>query len=168
MHFLIWIQIWNKIKMRGGGGIEQVNFFTKNPNLKKIGEGGRGRWTDRPKPICPFNFFEVGGITMNKYTSYGPDKLNLWPFYHLTFKCNLDLQPTWTALLLLEDSNCARLFWNPCTNVQLMARTSSIYKHFDIYLTPVTLTFNLPEKLFQSALFLLEGNNCANYYEIHK
>ena len=21
---------------------------------------------NRPKPICPFNFFEVGGITMNK------------------------------------------------------------------------------------------------------
>ena len=27
-----------------------------------------------------------------------------------------------------------------------MARTSSIYDHFDIYLTPLTLTFNLPEK----------------------
>ena len=27
-----------------------------------------------------------------------------------------------------------------------MARTSSIYDHFDLYLTPVTLTFNLPEK----------------------
>ena len=50
--------------------------------------------TNRPKPICPFNFLEVGGITMHKCTSYGPDKLNLWPFYHLTFKCDLDLQPT--------------------------------------------------------------------------
>ena len=27
-----------------------------------------------------------------------------------------------------------------------MARTISIYDHFDLYLTPVTLTFNLPEK----------------------
>ena len=27
-----------------------------------------------------------------------------------------------------------------------MARTSSIYDHFDLYLTPVTLTFNLTEK----------------------
>ena len=35
------------------------------------------RQKNRPKPICPFNFFEVGGITMNKRTSYGPDKLNL-------------------------------------------------------------------------------------------
>ena len=43
-----------------------------------------------------------------------------------------------------------------------MARTSSIYDRFDLYLTPVTLTFNLPEKMFQIALLLLEGNNCAN------
>ena len=33
--------------------------------------------TNRPKPICPFKFFEAKGITMNKCTSYGPDKLNL-------------------------------------------------------------------------------------------
>ena len=25
---------------------------------------------------------------------YGPDKLNLWPFGHLTSKCDLDFQPT--------------------------------------------------------------------------
>ena len=23
-----------------------------------------------------------------------PDKLSLWPFYYLTFKCDVDLQPT--------------------------------------------------------------------------
>ena len=33
---------------------------------------------------------------MHKCRIYGPDKLNLLPFYHLTFKCDLDLQPTWT------------------------------------------------------------------------
>ena len=49
--------------------------------------------TNRAKPICPFNFLEVGGRTMHKCTSYVPDKLNLLPFYHLTFKCDLDLQP---------------------------------------------------------------------------
>ena len=32
-----------------------------------------------------------------------------------------------------------------------MARTSSIYDHFDLQVTPVTLTFNLPEKMFQMA-----------------
>ena len=31
-------------------------------------------------------------------TSYGLDKLNLWPFYHLIIKCDLDLQPTWTNI----------------------------------------------------------------------
>ena len=30
--------------------------------------------------------------SMHKCRSYGPDKLNLWPFYHLTWKCDLDLQ----------------------------------------------------------------------------
>ena len=31
---------------------------------------------------------------------------------------------------------------------------------FDLYLTPMTLTFNLPEQMFQMALLFLEGNNC--------
>ena len=44
-----------------------------------------------------------------------------------------------------------------------MARTSSIYDHFDLYLTPTILTFNLPEKMFQMAR-LLEGNNCAKLF----
>ena len=34
--------------------------------------------------------------SMHKCPTYGQDKLNLWSFYHLTFKCDLDLQPTWT------------------------------------------------------------------------
>ena len=45
-----------------------------------------------------------------------------------------------------------------------MARTGSIYDHFDLYLTPVTLTFNLPEKMFQKTLFPYEGNNCAKLF----
>ena len=45
-----------------------------------------------------------------------------------------------------------------------MARTSSIYDHFDLYLTPMTLTFNQREKMFQMALFLLEDNNCAKLF----
>ena len=69
-------------------------------------------------------------------------------------------------------------------NEQVMAWTSSIYDHFDLYLTPVTLTFNLPEKngskgtfplrgqqnMFQMALFLLEDNNCAKLFfkSMHK
>ena len=51
-----------------------------------------------------------------------------------------------------------------------MARTNSIhvFDHFDLYLTPVTLTFNLPEKIFQMALFLLKDNNLSKIiFEIH-
>ena len=55
-------------------------------------EGGVDGWTDKQAQTN----LPLQGITMNKYTSYGPDKLNLWPIYHLTFKCDLDLQPTWT------------------------------------------------------------------------
>ena len=110
--------------------------------------------------------------SMHNSTSYGPDKLNIWPFWPLFDLCDFDFnlpekKKFQMALLLLEDNNCAKLFWNPCINVQVMARTSSIYDHFDFYLTPVTLTFNLPEKMFQMALLLLEGNNCAKLFEIH-
>ena len=107
---------------------------------------------------------------MHKCTSYGPDMLNSWPFWPLFDPCDPDLQPTLKlfqmTLLLLEDNNCAKLFWNPCINVQIMLRTSSIhvFEHFDLYLTPVTLTFNLFKKMFQMALLLLKGNNYAKLF----
>ena len=60
-----------------------IFLFTKNPNLKKkkktiffVGGGGGGqmdRQTNWPKPIGPFNFFEI----MLQCSSYGPDKLKL-------------------------------------------------------------------------------------------
>ena len=34
--------------------------------------------------------------SMHKCATYDPDKFNLWTFYHLTFQCDLDLQPIWT------------------------------------------------------------------------
>ena len=52
------------------------------------------------------DFFEVGGITMQKCTSYGPDKL----FYHLTFKCDLHLQPTRMALSFSNTTTVQKLF----------------------------------------------------------
>ena len=49
-----------------------------------------------------------------------------------------------------------------------MALVNSIYDHFDLYLTPLTLTFNLPEKMFQMALLRLKGKNCEIlFFEIH-
>ena len=34
-----------------------------------------------------------------------------------------------------------------------MAQKSSIYDHFDLYLTPVTLTFNLPKNVSNGTSF---------------
>ena len=52
--------------------------------------------------------------SINKCTSHGPDKLNIWPFWPLLDPCDLDLQPIWKmfqmALFLLKDNNCAKLF----------------------------------------------------------
>ena len=47
-----------------------------------------------------------------------------------------------------------------------MLLTSSIHvnDHFDLYLTLVTLTFNLPIKMFHMALLLLKGNKCAKLF----
>ena len=39
------------------------------------------------------------------YVSYVPDKLNLLPFYHLTFKCDLDLQPTNLRIFFTKNPN---------------------------------------------------------------
>ena len=92
---------------------------------------------------------------MNKHTTYSLDKLNLWPFSHLTFKCDLKQCRSWgggsnsvdldvtltinlpeqmfqTALLFFENDNCTKLVWNTCINLQLMARPSSVYDHFII------------------------------------
>ena len=82
----------------------------------------------------------------------------------VTLAFNLSEKMFQMALLLLKGNNCTQLFLNPCINVQVMAQTSSIYDHFDLYLISVTLTFNLPEKIFQMALLLLKGNNCTKLF----
>ena len=87
------------------------------------------------------------------------DHFIIWPS-SVTLTFNLRKQMFRTSLLLFEDNNCAKLIWNPCLNAPVMARTSSLYDHFDLYLTPMTLTFSLPEQMFQMALLFLEGNNC--------
>ena len=47
-----------------------------------------------------------------------------------------------------------------------MPRTISlhVFDHFDLYLTPATLTFNLPKTMFQMSLVLLKGNKCAKLF----
>ena len=83
-----------------------------------------------------------------------------WPFYYLTFKCDLDLQLIWTNVSNVSD--WAKLFWNPCINVE--DRTSSIVDHFINWASSETLTFNLPEQMFQMALLLHKNNNCAKLF----
>ena len=78
----------------------------------------------------------------------------IWPS-GMTLTFNLQEQMFQMALLLLKDNNnCAKLYWNPCINVQFMAQMSSIYDHFIIWPSGVTLTFNLPEQMFQMALLI--------------
>ena len=76
---------------------------------------------------------------------YRYDHFIIWPS-SVTLTFNLCEQMFQMALLLLEDNNCAKLFWNPCINVPVMAQTSSIYDHFDLYLTLWPWPFNLPKK----------------------
>ena len=109
--------------------------------------------------------------SINNYISYGPDKLSLWPIYHwpscVTLTFNLPDQMIQLALLLLKMNNCAILFWNPCINIQVIARTSSSYDlFFSFWLSSVTLTFNLPEEMFQMALLILRKTTVPNYFEI--
>ena len=70
--------------------------------------------------------------------------------------------------VLLKENNCAKLFWNPIINVKVMAQTSSIYAyiHFMIWPSRLTLTFNIPEHMFQMALLLVKENNsyCAKLF----
>ena len=84
---------------------------------------------------------------------------------------SFDLQPIeqlfQTVLLFLKENNCAKLFWNPCKNMEIMAWTSSIYDHFFIWPSSVILTFNIPEQMFQMALLLLRELFVPNYHEIH-
>ena len=79
--------------------------------------------TDGPKPICPLNFFEIVGITMHKCSK-------LWPWqaqFMVILSFNLP-----SALLLVKENICAKLFSNIYINVVVMAQTSSIYGHFTI------------------------------------
>ena len=67
--------------------------------------------------------------SMHQCRSYGADKFNLLPFYHLTFKCDLDLPHTWinvsngTAtsqgeqlcqIILKSMRNCRSYGWDKC------------------------------------------------------
>ena len=77
-------------------------------------------------------------------TSSISDHFIIWPL-GVTLTFNLPVQLFQIALLNPKDNNCGKLLWNPCISVKVMALTSSIYDHFIIWSSRVTLTFILPE-----------------------
>ena len=86
------------------------------------------------------------------------DHFIIWPS-SVTLAFNLTEQMFQMTLLLLKENNWAILFWNPCINVEDVARTSSI-----IWPSVVTLIFSLPEQMFQMALLLPKKNNYARFF----
>ena len=86
-----------------------------------------------------------------------------------SLKCDLDLQPTWTNVshgTWRKNNYSAKLFWNPCINVEVMTPEKLNLDHFIVWPSCVTLTFNLLEQMFQIALLLLKENDHANYFEM--
>ena len=77
------------------------------------------------------------------------DNIIVWPS-SVTLTFNLPEQ-------MFQMKNCAKLFWNPSINVDIMAWTSSIYDYFIIWPSTVTRSFKLPEQMFQM-------NNCATFF----
>ena len=57
------------------------------------------------------------------------DHFLIWPS-SVTLTFNLPESMFQMTLFLLKENNCAKLFWNWCTNVEVMALTNSIYDHF--------------------------------------
>ena len=82
-------------------------------------------------------------------------------YVNFTLTFNLPEKNVSNGTLPPRGQQLCKIILYPCINVQVMARTSSIYDHCDLYLTPVT--YNLPAKMFQMALLLLKSNNYANY-----
>ena len=90
----------------------------------------------------------------------------------VTLTFNLPDKMFQMALLLHEDNNCAKLFWNPCKNVQVMARTSSMYDHFDLwllwplpstYLKNVSNSTSRPQEQQLCQIFLQSMHKCTSY-----
>ena len=64
----------------------------------------------------------------------------------------------------LQDNNCAKLFLKSMNKCTIYGPDKRIIWPFDLYLTPVTLTFNLGEKMFEMTLFLFESNKTAKLF----
>ena len=88
-------------------------------------------------------------------------------FYHLTFKCDLELQPTWTKI---SGGTSTPLGQQLCHNILKSMRKCTTYGPdklslwpFIIWLSSGTLTFNLPEQMFQMEYLLLKDNDFVKF-----
>ena len=171
----------NSMRSWGGGGEGRKWIFWQIGKLVYFffggvggGGGGRGGWKFNiheqmcqmalllfKKNDCAKLFWNPCiNVQIMAWTSSICDHFTIWPS-NVTLTFNQPKQMFKMALLLLKENTCAKLFWNPCINVQVMARTSSINDHFIIWPSSVTLTFNLPKQMFQMELLLLKENICA-------
>ena len=170
--FCFYLRPWTRnyiyFKKWGRGWVTGFNFWQQMFQIKLSQCFKCFKWN-----FCSSRTTTVPKLFWNPYinvqliaqTSSVYDYFIIWPSsVTLTFNLSKQLFQIPVALLLLKDNNFAILFWNPCLNIQVMARTSSIYDHFIIWPSSVTLTFNLPEQMFQMALLLLEDNNCAKLF----
>ena len=106
----------------------------------------------------PCKNVEVMALTNSIYNHF-----IIWPS-KVTLTFNLLERMFQMAILPIMEDNCAKWFWNPSINVEVMARTSSIYDHFLIWPSNVTLTFNLPEQIFQMTLLILKEGNYSKIF----
>ena len=75
-----------------------------------------------PEQMFQMNNCQINLKSMHKCRSYGPDNLNL-TILSSDPKCDL----TFNLLeQMFQKNNWAKLLWNLCINVEVMARTSSI------------------------------------------
>ena len=110
---------------------------------------------------------------MHKCRSYCPTSSIYDHLSHLTFKCDLNLQPTRTIIqmdLLILTNNCAKSFRNSCINVQVMARASSIYDHlnhltfkFHLDLQPNWTNVSFGTSTTQGQIILKSMCKCTSY-----
>ena len=106
---------------------------------------------------------------MHECTSYGPDNLNLRPFYNLTFVCDLDRQPIQTNVsngtTTPHGEHLRKII------LKFMHKCRSYYGQGNFNSTPfynLTVVCDLDcqptQKMFQMALLLLKENTCAKLF----
>ena len=150
---------------RGSFGLDKLNLlplyhltFKSDLDLQSI-------WTNVSSDTATPQGDEVCQIiliSIHKCRSYGPDMLNLWPFYiiwpsSVTLIFNLPEQ-------MFQINNLAKLFWNPCINLGYGPDKLNL-DHIMIWTSSVTLTYL--NKCFQWHFNSSKRTFVPNYLEIH-